>query len=298
VFHAVRGQLEASRELAQECLDLANREGMAAFSVMGHFLLGSCNFHLGRMESSKTHLDQALAVFSGGSHPALALFAGPDVGVFCRSYQSQVLWQLGNAEQAAAKSQEALAAARQVAHPFSMAIALDYAAMLHVFHGEIEAAHVRAEEAAAVCHKHGFAYYLSVAEILAGWATAMAGDGESGVARLRQGLETFKASGAELRLPFYHGLLAETCARAGQMREALANISSGFAFQSKNGEMWAAADLHRIHGDVLLRDGNPSQARASYQRSLETARTAGARMYELRAVARLRELPNADSSHA
>jgi predicted ATPase len=298
VFHAVRGQLEASRELAQECLDLANREGMAAFSVMGHFLLGSCNFHLGRMESSKTHLDQALAVFSGGSHPALALFAGPDVGVFCRSYQSQVLWQLGNAEQAAAKSQEALAAARQVAHPFSMAIALDYAAMLHVFHGEIEAARVRAEEAAAVCHKHGFAYYLSVAEILAGWATAMAGDGESGVARLRQGLETFKASGAELRLPFYHGLLAETCARAGQMREALANISSGFAFQSKNGEMWAAADLHRIHGDVLLRAGNPSQARASYQRSLDAARVAGARLYELRAVARLRELPNADSSHA
>ena len=40
------------------------------------------------------------------------------------------------------------------------------------------------------------------------------------------------------------------------------------------------------------------QARASYQRSLETARAAGARMFELRAVARLRELPNADSSHA
>ena len=73
------------------------------FSVMGHFLLGSCNFHLGRMESSKKHLDQALAAFSGGSHPALALFAGPDIGVFCRSYQSQVLWQLGNAGEARAQ---------------------------------------------------------------------------------------------------------------------------------------------------------------------------------------------------
>ena len=235
--------------------------GHGALSVMGHFLLGSCNFHLGRMEGSKTHLDQALAAFSGGSHPALALFAGPDVGVFCRSYQSQVLWHLGNAEQAAGKSEEALAAARQVSHPFSMAIALDYAAMLHVFRGEIEPARARAEEAAAVCRKHGFTYYLSVAEILAGWAMAMAGDAEAGVARLRQGLETFKASGAELRLPFYHGLLAEACARAGQLGEALANISNGFAFQSKNGEVWAAADLHRIHGDLLLRGGNRAQAR-------------------------------------
>jgi predicted ATPase len=298
VFHVVRGQLEISRELAQECLDLANQDGMAPVSVMGHFIMGSCNFHLGRMESSKKHLDQALAAFSGGFHPALALFAGPDIGAFCRSYQSQVLWQLGNAGEAAAKSEEALDAARQVSHPFSMAIALDYAAMLHVFHGEIEPARARAEEAAAVCRKHGFAYYLSVAEILAGWAMAMAGEGEPGVARLRQWLEIFKASGAEIRLPFYHGLLAEACGRAGQMGEALANISNGFAFQSKNGEMWSAADLHRIHGDLLLRGGNHTQARASYQRSLDTARAAGARMYELRAVARLRELSNADSSHA
>ena len=138
-----------------------------------------------------------------------------------------------------------------------------------------ERALARAEEAAAVCRKHGFTYYLSVAEILAGWAMAMTGDAEAGVARLRHGLEAFKASGAEIRLPFYHGLLAEACALAGQLGEALANISNGFAFQSKNGEVWAAAELHRIHGDLLLQNGNPQQARASYQRSLEAARLDG-----------------------
>jgi predicted ATPase len=154
----------------------------------------------------------------------------------------------------------------------------------------------RAEEAAAFCRKHGFTYYLSVSEILAGWAMAMEGNAETGVARLRQGLETFKASGAELRLPFYHGLLAEACALAGQLGDALANISNGFAFQSKNGESWAAADLHRIHGDLLLQKGNEQQARASYQRSLEVARRTESHMYEERAAIRLRELPNADSA--
>ena len=178
VFHVVRGQLEISRELAQECLDLANEAMAPGLSVMGHFIFGSCNFHLGRMEGSKKHLDQALMAYSGGSHPAVALFAGPDVGVFCRSYQSQLLWLLGNTEEARGKSEEALAAARQVSHPFSLAIALDYVAMLHVFDGDIERARIRAEEAVAVCRKHGFTYYLSVAEILAGWAMAMAGDAE------------------------------------------------------------------------------------------------------------------------
>ena len=295
VFHVVRGQLEVSRELAQQCQDLATNEGEPTLSVMGHFVLGSCNFHLGRLEGSKTHLEQALAAFSGSSHPALAMFAGPDVGVFCRSYQSHVLWHLGSAEEAARKSEEALASARQVSHPFSMAIALAYAAMLHVFDHEFDGALARAEEAIAVCCKHGFTYYLSVAEILDGWAMAMSGDAEKGVARLREGLETFRASGAELRLPFYHGLLAEACAQAGRLGEAWANISNGFAFQSKNGEVWAAADLHRIHGDLLLLNQNPLQARASYQRSLDTARLAGARMYELRAGECLRELENAGS---
>src|SRR5258708_36034557 len=97
VFHVVRGQVEVSCELAQECLDLSNRQGVAGLSVMGHFVLGSCNFHLGRLESAKTHLDLALAAVRGGSHPGLAMFAGPDVGVFCRSYQSHALVQLANA---------------------------------------------------------------------------------------------------------------------------------------------------------------------------------------------------------
>jgi predicted ATPase len=293
VYRAVRGQLEASRELAQQCLDLANGADSAGLSVTGHFLLGSCNFHLGRLESSRKHLDQALTAFSGGSNPALALFAGPDVGVFCRSYQSQVLWLMGDTTQAFGKSEEALAAAREVSHPFSMAIALDYAAMLHIFDRDIERAQIRSEEAAAVCRKHGFTYYLSVAEILAGWAMALAGDGQPGLTRLRQGLETFKASGAELRLPFYHGLLAEASAQAGQLGEALANISSGFAFQAKNGEVWAAAELHRIHGDLLLLTGNRPQAEAGYQRSLEAARLGGVRGFELRAAGRLSELQNA-----
>ena len=128
--------------------------------------------------------------------------------------------------------------------------------MLNVFRQEAKLALARAEEASAVCRKHGFAYYLAWAEILAGWATAVEGDATAGLRRLRHGLDALKATGAELRLPFYYGLLAEVCGLAGQVGEALANVASGFAFQSKNGEMWSAPELHRIHGDLLLRSGD------------------------------------------
>jgi predicted ATPase len=222
---------------------------------------------------------------------ALALFAGPDVGVFRRAYVSHLLCLFGHPQEAEAKSNESVALARTVAHPFTLGIALDYAAMLSVYQREGDVALARANEASEICRKYGFVYYLAVADILAGWATCRCGDTTSGLARLRQGLDALKVIRAELRLPFYHGLLAEACGWSGQIGDALANIASGFGFLSKNGEGWAAPELERIHGDLLLQSGSLSQSQASYRRAIDLSRQTGARLFELRAESRLHESP-------
>ncbi|MGB6946175.1 MAG: BTAD domain-containing putative transcriptional regulator [Bryobacteraceae bacterium] len=291
LFHIVSGQLEESRRLGQQCLDAASSDGIPVLEMAGHLLLGSSLFHLGELTASLEQMELAVPSYGCASHPALALFAGPDVGVFCRAYLSHLHWQFGDAEEAAAKSEESIALARELSHPFSLAIALDYAAMLDVFRQDGRQALARAGEACAVCRKHGFAYYLAWAEMLEGWAKAVEGDAGAGLTQLRRGLDALKATGAELRLPFYYGLLAEVCGMAGQVGEALANIASGFAFQNKNGELWSAPELYRIHGDVLLRSGDASAAQASYRRAIESAQKAGAHLFELRAAARLGEAP-------
>jgi DNA-binding SARP family transcriptional activator/predicted ATPase len=287
LFHLVGGQLEESRKLAQQCLDAAGGEADPTLSTAGHFLLGSSLFHLGRLERSRENLNQALAAYPGPPHSALSLFAGPDLGVFCRSYLAQVLWLMGRVQEIPPPSSDAISLARELSHPFSLAIALDYAAMLHVFREEIQAALDRAEEAAAVCRKHGFAYYLAWADIVTGWATARVGEPALGLAKLRHGLDALKGLGAEIRLPLYYGLLAEVCGLAGQEGEALASLSSAFAFQSKNEEVWFSPELHRIYGDLLLRSGNEAEAQVHYQRAIEAARQSGAQMFERRASERL-----------
>ena len=284
VFHVVRAHLETAHDLAQRFLEAAKEEGVPN---SGHFQLGCCLFHLGNIDASRAHMETALLGDGGDSHPALKLFAGPDIAVFTRAYLSHMMWFLGYADQSEAFSRDCMDRARQMAHPFTMSIALDYSAMLHVFRRESEQALARAEESVAVCREHGFVYYLSMAEIVAGWAQAQCGDALGGLVRLRQGIEALRATGAELRLPFYHGLLAETCALAGLMGEAMANISTAFAFQSKNGELWSSADLHRVQGDLLAGSGNVADAAASYRRAVDAARHTGARMLELRAAVRL-----------
>ncbi|MDQ6705760.1 MAG: AAA family ATPase, partial [Acidobacteriota bacterium] len=275
VFHIVRGDLEQARQLSLEFLKLAEREPTPALLVAGNFILGSSLFHLGQLEASLEHMTVAMGAHSGPEESVLALFAGPDIGVFCRSYLAHLAWHCQDGSQADDYADAAIAAARQMHHPFSQAIALDYAAMLHVFQGEKHAALERGREAVELCSRHGFAYYLAMANVLTGWARAAEGEVSAGLAQLREGLEGMRRLGAEIRLPYFFALLAETFGRAGVMGEALASLSNGFAFASKNGEEWALAELYRVQGNLLTAQGKPESARASFRHGLEAAQRSG-----------------------
>ena len=177
------------------------------------------------------------------------------LGVFRRACLSHLLCLFGHPEEAEAKSNESIARACEFAHPFTLGIALDYAAMLSVYQGESDVALARANEASEICGKYGFVYYLAVANILAGWATCRKRGGTTaGLTRLRQGLDVLKMIRAELRLPFYHGLLAEACGWAGQTGDALANIASGLAFFSRLSKR-AGTELNGFMEILMLRKG-------------------------------------------
>ena len=285
VYHQVRADFEAARQLSEELLQLTIGENRAS-AMAGHFNLAVVYFHVGRFQMSESHIKSALAEHPKCTPADLALFAIPEIAVFCRAYETHLLWHLGYPDLALSRSQETIDSGGD-AHPFGLAIALSYAAMLHVFRDESEKALPLALRATQVCARYEFAYYLSMAEIVVGWAQAAQGDPERGLFQLRNGLAALKASGGELRLPFYCALLADACARAGRPEEAMANISSGLAFQNKNSETWAAPYLHLLHGDLLLRDGKRGQSRSSYQRALESAQQLGARTLALRSAVRI-----------
>ncbi len=279
VFHIVRGDLEKARQFGLDFLSAA-KQGAAPGSLrVGSFLLGSCLFHLGHLEESLRYMTPVIDTHDESAESVLALFAGLDLGVFSRSYLAHLAWHCeeGSADSHAA---EAIAAANRIGDPFSQAIALDYAALLDAFRGDSRACLERGREAVQVCSRYGFAYYLAMGNIVTGWAEAAQGNVELGLAQLREGLEAMRALGAELRLPYYFVLLAETLGRAGQVGEALASLSTGFAFASKNGEEWPVAELYRAQAELLAAEGNAEAAHASFQRGIQAARRSGSVAFE------------------
>jgi predicted ATPase len=282
VFHTVRGDLEEARQFSLEFLKAAEREPTPGLTLAGNFLLGSCLFHLGHLEESLEHMTAAIRAHSGPPESVLALFAGPDIDIFCRSYLAHLAWHREDGDHANRHATEAIAAANRMRHPFSQAIALDYAAMLHVFQGDSRAALERGREAVDLCSRQGFAYYLAMGNVLTGWAEAAEGNVTLGLEQLREGLEGMRGLGAEIRLPYYFALLAETLWRAGLVGEALASLSTGFAFASKNGEEWAVAELHRVQGQLLAAEGKAEPARVSFRRGIEAAQRSGSLAFERR----------------
>ncbi len=261
-FHLSTGRLEESQRLAEEWVEEASRGDAPAAEATGRFLLGTSLFHLGQLARSREQMEQAAPALLRPSEAALAVFAvGPNIGVFCRGYLSHLLWQLGDAGRAEERCEEAIGLARGLPDPFNLAFALHYAAILAVLRRDARSALAQAMEASGICGKYGFTYFLAWADILGGWANAVEDDPAAGIARIKGGLAALKAIGAGLRQPFAYGLLAEACGLAGQTGEAFAHIESAFACQHTNGELWFGSELHRIHGDLLLRAGTAPAAR-------------------------------------
>jgi predicted nucleic acid-binding protein len=87
--------------------------------------------------------------------------------------------------------------------------ALYRAAWLHQLRREVRAAQERAEAAMALATEQGFPLWSALSAVLRGWALAEQGEGEEGIAQMRQGLEAYRATGAEVRRTRLLAMLAK-----------------------------------------------------------------------------------------
>ena len=172
VYH-VRANLREATQLIDEVVDLARRIGDPATLAEAYHSAGAQTFHLGTFQVARDWYQKSMEVgdYRGRFHSEVY---GINMGVFCRAYISHCDWHLGYPDRALQTAEEALALAREVAHPFSIALALDYLAMLHQFRREPEAALRIAEEARSLCLEYRFDYYGAWSALVRAWALAEA----------------------------------------------------------------------------------------------------------------------------
>jgi predicted ATPase len=202
------------------------------------------------------------------------------------------LWLLGFPNQAMASMQAALAMAQQLAHPFSLTLALFWAAMLHHLRREAPLTQTRAEATMTIATDQGFSELFARVTPLRGWALTACGHGEEGRAQIQQGLAASQAIGSARDRPYNLALLAEASAQEGQTTEGLEALAEALATLPKSGARWWEAELHRLRGELLLQQAvaQPEEAETCFQQALSVARRQQAKSLELRAAMSLARL--------
>jgi len=283
-FHTVRAELGRAKEIGDLLLRHAVDRDDAVLAGTARYTMAISLFHLGELVAARQQLEQiALADDDLTRGSPVARF-GPLAGVLSSCYGAHVLFHLGWPDRALDRSQRALTLAEKLDHPFAQAIAHAYAAMLHQFRREPPAVQARAEAAAALCEKYGVVYYRAWADILRGWARAMQGDPAAGIEVMRRALADLIATGAELRRPYYLGLLAGVHAREGQAGEGLAVVAEALAVARRNGERWCEPELHRLQAELLRQRGDEVEAEDHFLRAVDLASGLQARALQLRAA--------------
>jgi predicted ATPase len=102
--------------------------------------------------------------------------------------------------------------------------------------------------------------------------------------------------------PHYLALLAETLAKKGQVQEGLDTLAEALVDSHSTRERYYEAELYRLQGELLMltdrneisgpqsTDALRGRAEDSFRRAIQTARSQGAKSWELRALMSLGRL--------
>jgi tetratricopeptide (TPR) repeat protein len=213
---------------------------------------------------------------------------GEDAGVTGGAYLSWVLWYLGFPDQARQSSAQTLTLARRLGHPYSLAYALTFAAILHCRLRQPETALTLAQETLELATRHGFSLWRIGATLVRGWALAMQNQPE-GVESMQQCVAATRAAMGGVTLVVL-GPLADACVTLGRHQEALRVIAEALEVAQTLGDRHIEAELHRLKGESLLGLGDETQAAACFQQALAVSRQQQAKSLELRAATSLARL--------
>ncbi|WP_338832266.1 adenylate/guanylate cyclase domain-containing protein [Bradyrhizobium sp. 27S5] len=283
-------EIRAAHDLANELLLLSERRNDRDTKLIAHRNLGISLLFRAQFGRALPHLRQALDFYDPAEHRPPKL-TPHDPRVNCESFIAWILQLLGRPDEALAQSQRALASARELSHPYTLAFALHVNCVFHQLRGEAAILEERAEELVALATELAFPHFVGSGTCFRAWATLeMEGSIDEAIRKMQWGLATKRATGAEIKVPYYLGLLAEAHRRANQNADGIGLLNKALEVVERTDERWYEAELYRLMAEALITGSDLDDAERWLHRALHTAQKQGSRFWELRASARMAHL--------
>ena len=289
-FSLVRSEYKLALSLAKQLEQIGELRHDEAALLLGHFEHGATCLWVGELVPARKLFEQCHGMINPAHRSLYVAITGTDQYLTMLSELALTLTFLGHLKQAHACLEQALSAARKLAHPHSLAFVLDFACWVEWTVGWSEDAKQYAEELCILSREHGFTLWLASGDLWCGSALTALGQPQQGIARLLDSLSMLRAIGQVLATPWALIMLADSHAKIGQVEKGLDCLAEAAQITEMNDDRWSEAELHRLRGDLLNENDDVVAAEQSYFQSLAVARRQSAKFWELRAATSLARL--------
>jgi class 3 adenylate cyclase/predicted ATPase len=289
-LHAFNG--DVVRELAEQFLALAEKQGATVPMMIGHRLMGPSLLFTGDFAESRAHLDCAFALYDPVEHRALATRFGSDPGVTILSFRSWALWILGYPEAALTDAEQALQDAREIGQAATSMVPLSVAASTHLWCGNYAVASSLVDELMLLAGEKDAAFWKAIATLLQAQLFVLTGKASTAVQTIPPGLTTLQSTGATTYIPRHLSYLARGYADLGRFDDAWRAVEKAIAAVRTTKERWCLAETYNIAGEIALLSPKPDAAKAQsyFERALAVACQQQAKSWVLRAATSLARL--------
>ncbi len=281
-----RANFQQCRALAEECLARAARQQTQPPFVMGHRLLGGTLFLTGEFAAARSHLEEAISLYeqhqlSGSLSQVLHVQDHKSTGL---CYLALTLTMLGYLDRGVRAAHAGLSHSQSLGDLHTINFSLCYLAAVQLIRRDSRAAQRYAAQSLDSAREQGFATWVGISQIVRGAAMVGSGDAAAGLEEIVCGMKAHSGMEATAYQPFAIALYAQALAAAGRLGEALGALTRAFAISDRTGERFYLAELLRLQGEVLARQGNPLEAKRSLREAIELSRRQEAKLFELRSA--------------
>lgn len=299
VYYFNRGPLHIAEELVVTLTELARASGDPALLLQAQHARWPTALLLGRLEDVRTSRQRCLELCAEGSGASVLTCGCTLYDAALRNHHALVCsgffeaWADALAGRTAAAQrgiQAVVLRARELADPFTLAVALAFAGATFVTIRNPDVARIHAAEAAALARDNGFHLVFAWASIYEGRALADEGRAEAGLVLMREGFTAARMIGAPLFQAFQLALMAEIQCREGLYAEAALALEEAEGITARTAERLSVAEVHRVKAELHLAmatDSSRARAETDLRTSIAVAQEQGAYLIALRAAVTL-----------
>ena len=277
------GDLAGARALGEHLLRLGLDASEPVVTAAAHLGLGSVALCCGDLDEGVQHLTAGKALADALPDDTLAHVTHADLRVQVDSWLAMAHHLQGRHEEGRAIIDGAVARARSLGDPFSVAIGLAFAVFARVLSGPVAEVGRFAQELLVHSGTHqlaDFAFHAKVAQL---WTAAHRSDSAAQLAATLHALPPAALASIRPWRPFWLALAAEAWQRLGRVDRAEGAVAEAMGEVDVMGTSFCEAELLRLRGELRAE-------RADLDAAVRRAGEQGAEVYRQRALASVARL--------